>query len=240
MRLRYWPVVVLVGFSMGGGLAAVGNWAGWRSETPPPVTLAEAQAAIRTGLPDRPAQPLGWHDDAHDFGIEDGTPLRAYNLPAQLAGGSYPDRISEQEFARARDRLAAVGWEISDVSTRDGRGHFFVASRDGVNGEWGLENGLAGWWFWRHEPLRISIFTVLGWLAGAALGWGLIRMLLRRTASPGRIVALAVVALLALAAAFPAGWAAMMTGHNLAHREIISGQPQPVWFFYAMVVGEAG
>ncbi|WP_155372740.1 hypothetical protein [Catellatospora vulcania] len=240
MRLRHWPLVALVGFAIGGALAAVGNWAGWRTETPPPVTMAEAQAAIRAGLPDRPAEPLGWHDDAHDFGLPDDIPLTAYNLPAQLTGGSYPDQLGEQEFTRARDRLAAAGWEIGDVTTRDGRGHFFVASRDGVNGEWTLEDGLVGWWFWRHEPLRISVFTVLGWLAGAAAGWGLIRLLLRRAPSRGRLAVLVLVALLALAGSFPAGWAALMTGHNLAHREVANGQPQPVWFFYAVVTGDVG
>ncbi|GAA2716656.1 hypothetical protein ACFY2R_22625 [Micromonospora olivasterospora] len=146
------------------------------------------------------------------------------------------DGVTAEEFQQARGRLIANGWDVTETSVADGRGGSFVASRDGLVSEWELESSLQ-LWFWRHEPARVQWLTLTGWALGAALGaavaWRAARISRRRL----RIGVLASLTILVLVLAAPTSAVALYTAANLLERDVLNGQPKPVWIFHGLLVG---
>ncbi|MFE9207300.1 hypothetical protein [Micromonospora sp. NPDC007230] len=235
MRLWQKVLVVLTAVTVGGVGGALGNLAAWRTQTPT-TSVPEAMEIVRAVLPGVSVPELGWHDDYHDFVLPTDMSPSGENMPAQLVTTSGLNGITAEEFQQARGRLTANGWEVTEITATDGRGQSFVASRGTLVSEWELASSLQ-LWFWRHEPARVQWLTLLGWVLGAALGaavaWRSTRISHRRL----RTGVLASLAILTLVLAVPTAAASMYTTANLLERDVLNGQPKPVWIFHGLLVG---
>ncbi|SCL34911.1 hypothetical protein GA0074692_3956 [Micromonospora pallida] len=187
-------------------------------------------------LPGAPVPDLGWHDDYHDYVLPIGEGPSGDNMPAQLVTTSGLAGISAEEFQQARGRLIAGGWDVTEMTAPDGGSQSFVASRRGLVSEWELATSLQ-LWFWRHEPARVQWLTLMGWVLGAALGAAITWRVSRISGRRLRTGLLASLTTLVLVLAVPTAAAAMCTTANLLERDVLNGQPKPVWLFHGLLVG---
>lgn len=228
-------LVVLTAVTVGGVGGALGNLAAWRTQAPT-TSISEATEVIRVALPGVSMPELGWHDDYHDYVLPIDKGPSGDNMPAQLVTTSGLSGVTAEEFQQARRRLIANGWDVTEITAPNGRGQSFVASRAGLVSEWELATSLQ-LFFWRHEPARVQWLTLMGRILGAALGaaiTGWVSRISRRRLRTG-LLALSIILMLVLAV--PTVAAAMYTMVNLLERNVLNGQPKPVWIFHGLLVG---